>query len=90
MKERHFEDIMNDAEKLSTNFDDSGLLDNLIPRSMLEAYDQASAHKLVGNILWEVCAFCKRLEARGVVVNSAAALQSKINEMKEQLLDPEE
>jgi hypothetical protein len=90
-KERHFEDIMNEAEKLSGSFNanENWIVDTMNSVSMLESYDQLSAHKLVGDILWEVCTFCKKMEDRGITVNSAAALQSKINEMKERLLDPE-
>jgi hypothetical protein len=101
-KAKHFEDIWNEAERVVGIMVGAGydvepfktiehVLD--IARNgyiLEEGYDAKTATKLVGDILWELCIFCKIMEGQGKIVNSAQALQMVIDKHKTSLLDPDD
>lgn len=91
---RHFEDIWNEAESVSETMIESGQdtgVDNLMVGLILkEDHDVLAATQLVGEILWHLCAYCKRMERQGKIINSAAALQRIIDTRKAEMLDPDD
>ena len=91
---RHFEDIWNEAEEVFGTMIESGHangIDNGVVSLILkEDHDTPAATKLVGELLWHLCAYCKLMEKKGKVINSAAALQMVIDTHKAEILDPDD
>jgi hypothetical protein len=91
---KHFEDIWNEAEAVFETMMESGQtedLDNdLVGLILKRDHDVSTATKLVGEILWALCAYCKAMEKQGKVINSAVALQRIIDNHKATLLDPDD
>jgi hypothetical protein len=102
-KGKHFEDIWNEAEKVVGIMIEAGhdvgepfkniehVLDMARNSYTLgKGYDAQTASRFVGDILWQLCAFCKVMENEGKVINSAQALHQAITERKISLLDPDD
>jgi hypothetical protein len=91
---KHFEDIWNEAEDVFGTMIESGQangIDNPMVGLILKTdHDVPTATKLVGDILWYLCAYCKLMEKEGKVINSAAALQGIIDTRKAEILDPDD
>lgn len=91
----HFETIWNEAESVAKSYSDldrkkilrqiRNSLEDLADGEKLE-----ELHSAMGDVLFELCAFCAYLEEKGgIQLNSATALQQAIEKNRQQLLDPE-
>lgn len=91
----HFEDIWNEAEIISKKFNYSTDeitiklkegIDKLENGLKLDAGQRAM---LIGDILFELCAWVAKTESSNDSCNIAAGLQFTIDKRKAELLDPE-
>jgi len=91
----HFEDIWNDAEEVSSklpedSLEKSKILDRMrVTIDMLER-DLTSAQEgvIVGELLFEICAYCSEANKRGTVINTASFLKHASDTKKSYLMDP--
>jgi len=98
MAKRHFEDIWNESEAVAEKMLDAGICNDELLRIQMdhdldiicgEATIQEKS-KALGNAVFALCAWCKILEKKGVVINSARALQDSLEHNLEILLDPQD
>jgi hypothetical protein len=92
----HFEDIWNEAEKISGEFgNDLEEIRELIRKSVQKMLDYqllgryTEVEKEMGNVLFELAAFCNALNSTHQV-NTFTALLRAIEDRKEKLYNPEE
>lgn len=94
----HFEDIWNEAEELSKQITDNSVLsilkrlreyiDTMVFAQGLSQINERD--KAFGDILFELCAFCKAVEKQDSQINSATALRNAIEKRKIALFDGNE
>lgn len=85
----HFEDIWNEAEELSEELNKQTQQD--ITTRMRICVDGLSVGidtvqrrgEIIGELLFELCSYCKLQEKEGTPINSAAALRLVIDRKKE-------
>lgn len=93
---RHFEDIWNEAEAVAEKMLDVEITNgdtlNIQLKRDLDTLagdgNIAEKSKALGEAVFALCAWCKILEQKGIVINSARALQDALERNQEILLDP--
>lgn len=88
----HFEDIWNTAEEISSELPKQSQEEILKRLSTLvdrlgQVITLKERSEIVGEILFELCSYCKQEEIAGNTINSAAALQLIIERRKEALME---
>jgi hypothetical protein len=94
---RHFEDIWNEAEAVAEKMMDVEICNDELLRIQMNSHVDIlcgdgtiqEKSKAMGDAVFALCAWCKMLEKKGVVINSARALQDSLERNQQLLLDPE-